>query len=387
MDFDFSIDQNVIRQSIKEFFEKEWSMERTREVMAETSSFDPKTWKKIAELGFSGMVIPDEYDGPEGGFLELAVLMEEIGKKTVPCPIFVTACQCVPALVAHGSDSQKRKFLPSIIEQGDIWSLGVTETRADFQPADIRLSAEAKGDEFVLNGTKTFVSFANAAKYLMVVGRTGNKGNPEDGITVFMVEATSPGIKIKDVPTPAPGVKCQVGFHDVKVPMENVLGELNHGWPIVDAIIEYGGLLKAAEMLGGIQGALDLAIKYARERIQFDRPIGSFQVIQHKLVEMMMEAEVLRNQVYEAAWNISEGTPSQLLNSMAKLKANLIYHRICFDAIGIFGAIGWTAEMDVSLYLLRSRDLENDCGGSDFHRERIAKALSVRIPDFIAMQQ
>ena len=134
------------------------------------------------------------------------------------------------------------------------------------------------------------------------------------------------------------------------------------------------------------RAALDMAVKYARDRIQFGRPIASFQVIQHKLVNMFTEMESLRNQVYEAAWNISAGIPCRALSSMAKVKANSVYHRVCFDAVVIHGDIGWTAEMDVSLYLLRSKDLENDCGGSDFHKERIARELEQRDPAFLMME-
>ena len=385
MDFAFSKDQNLIRQSAREFFEKECPMDRTRELMAAKKGYDPKTWKKMVQLGFVGLIIPEAYGGTEGEFLELAILMEEMGRNIVPSPYFSTVCLCAPAIREFGSDTQKKKILPQIAEKGHIWSLALNETRTNYEAADIRLSASAQGDAFTLDGTKLFVPYANAAKHLLVAARTKPQEAAEEGITLFMVEAKSPGIEIEEIPTAAPGVKCEVRFNNVSVSRENILGAIDRGWDVLEHIIQYGAVLKSAEMAGGTQAALDMAVKYAKERVQFNKPIGSFQVIQHKLVMMFTEMESLRNQVYEAAWNISAGTPRRALSSMAKVKANTVYHRVCFDAVVIHGAIGWTAEMDISLYLLRSKDLENDCGGSDFHKERIATELEQNDPEFLSL--
>jgi alkylation response protein AidB-like acyl-CoA dehydrogenase len=387
MDFEFSKDQNLIRQSAKEFFEKECPRDRTRELLADKKGYDPKMWKKMVQLGFAGLIIDERYGGTQGEFLELAILMEEMGRNIVPCPYFSTVCLCAPAIQQFGSDAHKKKFLPKIAEKGEIWSLALNEKRTNYEAEDIQLSAPVEKDAFILNGTKLFVPYANAAKHLLVAARTSPNETAQEGITVFMVDAKSPGIEIEEIPTAAPGVKCQVRFNSVGVSRENILGEIDRGWDVLEHIIQYGAVLKSAEMAGGTQAALDMAVKYARERIQFDKPIASFQVIQHKLVNMFSEMEGLRNQVYEAAWSISAGTPSRALSSMVKVKANSVYHRVCFDAVVIHGAIGWTAEMDVSLYLLRSKDLENDCGGSDFHKERIARELEQHDPAFLMMEE
>jgi len=386
MDFEFSKDQNLIRQSAREFFEKECPKDRTRELMADKKGYDPKMWKKMVQLGFVGLIISEEYGGTEGEYIELAIFMEEMGRNIVPSPFFSTVCLCAPAIQEFGSDTQKKKILPKIAEKGEIWSLALNETRTNYEATDIQLSASAGGDGFLLNGTKLFVPYANAAGHLLVPARTDTIEAAEDGITVFMVDAGIPGIEIEEIPTAAPGVKCEVRFNNVSVSGENILGGIGRGWDVLEHVIQYGAVLKSAEMAGGTQAALDMAVTYAKERIQFDRPIGSFQVIQHKLVLMFTEMESLRNQVYEAAWNISAGTPSRALSSMAKVKANTVYHRVCFDAVVIHGAIGWTAEMDISLYLLRSKDLENDCGGSDFHKERIARELEKSDPEFLMIE-
>ncbi len=244
--------------------------------------------------------------------------------------------------------------------------------------------AEKQGDGYVLNGTKLFVPYANSAKHLLVVGRTGS-GDSENGITLFMVDAKSDGIDIEEMPTAARDMKCAVQFKDVSVSKNNILGEVDNGWQIVDHLLQYGGVLKAAEMSGGTQAALDLAVKYSKERHQFGKPIGSFQALQHRMVQMLTEVDGLKFMVYEAAFNINDGISDKMLNSMAKIKANKAYHRVCFDASNIFGAIGWTEEMDISLYLLRTKANENDGGPTSIHEEIVAMELDNYEPEYLSM--
>ncbi len=385
MDFGFTKDQDLIRKSAREFFEKECPKEKVRELKEDKIGYDSKMWKKLAGLGYMGLVIPEEFNGTEGEFLDLMIFMEEMGRNIVPCPFFTTVCQCAPAIQEFGTKSQKKKILPKIAEKGEIWSYAVNEEKANYEASDIQLIATTEGDGFVLNGMKLFVPYANSAKKLLVVGRTRQSENPEDGITLFMVDAKSNGIEIEEIPTAARDMKCEVRFTNVKVAKDDVLGEVDGGWKIVDYVLQYGAVLKAAEMSGGVQAALEIATNYAKERYQFGKPIGSFQSLQHRLVNMLTEVDGLKNLVYEAAWNMSEGTPDRMLNSMVKVKANRAYHRVCYDAVYIHGAIGWTEEMDISLYLLRAKANENDCGGTDFHNERIAAELENYEPDFLAM--
>ncbi|MBW2366886.1 MAG: acyl-CoA/acyl-ACP dehydrogenase [Deltaproteobacteria bacterium] len=384
MNFELTEDQKIIQQIVQEFFQKEWSGDHTREIMADSKGYDPRLWKEMTELGYTRLIVPEIYEGTDGDFLELTLFMEEMGKHVVPSPFFTTACQCMPAILEYGSDAHKAAILPRIGAHGEIWSFALNEICADYDANDIQLTASEKANGFVLNGIKLFVPYANSADYLLVVARTEQiSTTAEEGISVFMVATNSDGIDIEEMPTAAPGVKCKVRFNDVAIPADAILGSLNRGWEIVEYILEHGAVLKAAEMAGGAQAALGLAVRYAKERIQFDRPIGSFQAIQHRLVNMLKEVESLRKQVYEAAWNISVGSPSRLLNASAKAMANEAYHRVCFDAVAIHGAIGWTREMDVSLYLLRSKDLENDCGGLDFHKEWIAAELEKKDLKFL----
>ncbi len=385
MDLTFTKDQELIRKSAREFFEKECPKDKVRELKQDPIGYDPKMWKKMVQLGYVGLVIPEEYGGTEGEFWDLLIFMEEMGRNIVPSPYFSTTVLCSLPILKFGTDSQKEQILPKIAEKGEIWALAQIEPSGDCEVSGIELSAALDGGDYVLNGTKSFVSYANAAKKLLVVARTVKDDDPEQGITVFIVDAKAKGIEIDVIPTAAGDMRCEIHFDNVKVPKEDILGTPDTGWHIVDYIQQYAAILKAAEMSGGAEAVLDIAIKYAKERHQFDKPIGSFQAIQFRLVELLTHVEGLKNLVYEAGWKINSGTPSRKLNSMAKAKANSVYHMVCYHGMVIHGAIGWTEEMDIGLYHLRTRSLEFDGNGTDFHNEMITCELEKETPDFMTL--
>ncbi|MCP4754582.1 MAG: acyl-CoA/acyl-ACP dehydrogenase [Proteobacteria bacterium] len=385
MDFALAKDQEMIRKSAKEFFEKECPKDKVRELKENVNGYDKKTWKKMANLGYLGLVIPEEFGGMEGEFLELMIFMEEMGRNIFPSPFLATVVQASMPILEFGSSEQKSRILPKIAEKGEIWTLAQAEQAANNEPSDVNLEAALNGDEYVLNGTKLFVPYANVAKHILVVARTARTADEKEGITVFLVDAGSKGIEVEIIPTTARDCRCEVRFDNVKVPQANILGEKDQGWKIADYILQNSAVAKAAEMSGGAQAVLEIATAYAKERKQFDKPIGSFQAIQHQLVDLMTEVEGLKYLVHETAWKTSSGSPSRMLNSMAKAKANTVYHRVCYYGIVIHGAIGWTEEMDIGLYHLRTRASEFEGGNSDLHREKIAAELETYEPDFMKM--
>lgn len=373
MDFGFSKDRKMIQKSVKEFLEKECPKEKVRELEEDDTGFDSEMWEKMAELGWMGIVFPEEYDGTEGDIIDLMLMIEEMGKALLPSPFFPTIALCSLPILEFGNSEQRKDFLPQIANGNAIFTLALTEPSATFEASGVKLSATSDGDWYVLSGTKLFVPYANVADYLLVVARTS--GENEDGITVFIVNAKSPGVKVEVIPTTAHDKQCEVIFEDVRIPKENVLGEVDKGWDVVNYILQRGGVLKCAEMLGAAQAALDISTEYAKQRIQFKRPIGSFQAIQHKLADMLTDVEGLRYLVYSAAWNICDGSPSDLQISMAKVKANEVYQKIGIESIKIHGAIGFTREQDIGLYHLRTKASGFCMGDSDFHRERVAIEL------------
>jgi alkylation response protein AidB-like acyl-CoA dehydrogenase len=382
MDFALTKDQELIQQSAREFFKKECPKDKVRELKQGDKGYDPRVWKKMVRLGYTGLILPERYGGAEGDFIELMVLIEEIGRNIVPGPFFTTVVQCAAPILEFGSDKQKAAYLPGIAEKGEIWSFVMDEAAADCRATDIHLEASRQGAEYILNGKKLFIPYANSAKYYLVVARSQRRGEPEKGISVFIVDADASGIATEPIPTAAHDLRCEVRFDNVHIPAENLLGKPNCGWLIVDYILQRSAVLKAAEMSGGCQAVLELTLKYARERKQFNKQIGSFQAIQHRLVDLQTQVEGLKYLVHEAAWNVNHGFQSRMLCSMSKAMANTVYHRICYHGIVMHGAIGWTEEMDIGLYHVRTRSLASDAGGTGFHLDQIATALDDYQPEF-----
>ncbi len=369
MDLGFSKDQKMIRTSVREFLEMECPSDKVRELEEDEKGYDPGMWQMMAELGWMGIILPEEYNGTEGDFIDLMIVIEEMGRKLLPSPFFSTIALCSLPLMEYGNSEQKERFLPGIAAGEQIWTLALTESSATYRPSDIKLNATLEGEEYLLSGTKVFVPYAHVADYLLVITKD------EDGFTMFIVDTKTQGMKTEVIPTTAHDKQCEVTFDDVKVPARNILGEAGRGWDIVSFILQRGTVLKCAEMVGGAQAALEITNDYAKKRIQFDRPIGSFQAVQHKLAEMFIDVEGLRYLIYEAACGISNRSPSDLLISIAKAKANEVYQRTCIESIKVHGAIGFTREQDIGLYHLRTKAWEFALGDSNFHRDRIAAEL------------
>jgi alkylation response protein AidB-like acyl-CoA dehydrogenase len=377
MNFDFTKDQKLLRTSAREFIEKECPKDKVRELKSDNKGYDPKTWKKMVELGFTGLAIPEEYAGMGGTYIELMILMEEIGRNIMPSPYYATVALCAMPIAKFGSDEQKEKYLPGIAENGKIWSMAMAESSTEHMPDNIVLEAVEDGDEYWLTGTKLFVPYADAADYFLVFART------PDGITAFIVDSEDSGIEIEVIPTTAHDRQCEVRFNDVQVMESDILGKLGEGWEIIEYLLIHAAVLKSAEISGAAQAVLDITIKYARERIQFGKPIGSFQAVQHRLADHLAEVDGLRSLVYQAGWKADIDEPSQKLASMAKAKANKVIHRVCHEGIVIHGAIGWTEEMDIGLYHIRNKALCFEMGGTYLHLERVAQELENETPPFL----
>jgi acyl-CoA dehydrogenase len=389
MDFAFAKEHEMIKNSVREFFNKTCPTDLVRELKDNDKGYDPRMWKKMVQLGYLGLVIPEEYGGLEGDFLELMIFMEEAGRKIVPSPFFSTVVQCGLPLTDFGSKSQKEAFLPGIAEQGDVWSLAHTEVTASEKISDIKLVAKKEGgdSDYILNGTKLFVSYANSARYFLVSALTQPENETEGSISLFIIDADSEGIHLEEMPTTAHDKRFEVTFTKTRVSADRILGGLNQGWRVLEKTGQYAAILKAAEMAGGAAAALQLTVNYTKERKQFDKPIGSFQAIQHRLADLLTQTEGLKYLVYRAAWLISEGSPSDFYISAAKAKANSVYHNVCHQGIIMHGAIGWTEEMDIGLYHIRTRAHTSDGGSSKLHQQKIATILQNHRPDFITLYQ
>jgi len=377
MDLGFSEEQEMLRTSTRDFLTNECPKDLVRQMAEDEKGYTPELWRKMAELGWMGLAFPEEYDGMGMTFFDLIILFEEMGRACLPGPFFSTVVLGGLTILDAGTEEQKKEFLNKIANGDLIITLALTEPSARYDPASITVKATPDGDDYVISGTKLFVPDANVADYLVCVTRTKDGASPEDGITLFIVDAKSPGIATTLLKTIAGDKLCEVVFDNVRVPKKNMLGELDKGWPVMERILEKATVALCAQMVGGAEATLEMSVQYAKDRIQFGRPIGSFQAIQHHCANMVTDVDGSKYIMYEAAWKVGEGLPAIMEVSMAKAWVTEAYQRVTLLGHQIHGGIGFTEEHDMPLYFKRAKAAEATFGDADWHRETVARELGL----------
>jgi alkylation response protein AidB-like acyl-CoA dehydrogenase len=337
--------------------------------------YSPEVWSKMAGLGWQGLIIPESYGGSDFGFLDLVVLLEEFGRALVPGP-FIPTVLATLAILEGGSEDQKKQYLPKIASGEQIGTLAVTEPSARWDAEGIQLKAEKSGDGYTLNGTKLFIPDAHVSDFMVVAARTGGSG--ESGITLFVVDTKSAGITTTVLKTIASDKQCEVKFQNVKVPASAVLGAEGQGWKTLEQVQLKATVAECAYLVGLAQMDFEISVNYAKERVQFGRPIGSFQAIQHKCADMVTDVDGARFITYRAAWSVAEGEPDAALNvHMAKAWCSDATRRVVAHGQQIHGGIGFTKDYKIQLFFRRQKRSELMWGDGDFHREAVAEALSI----------
>ncbi|MBI2865843.1 MAG: acyl-CoA/acyl-ACP dehydrogenase [Chloroflexi bacterium] len=380
MDLGFTEEQEMLRKSTRDFLEKECPKKLVRDMEEHPTGHSPELWSKMANLGWLGLPFPEGYDGMGYGFLDLCVLLEEMGRALLPGPFFSTVVLAGQAILESGSEEQKRELLPKIANGELVMALAWTEPAASYAPSGIRLKAQAQGDSYILNGTKLFIHDAHAAGLLLVAARTGGTPRSAEGITLFLVDGRSPGTKTTPLATIASDKQCEVSFRGVAVPRGNILGgpsQEGKGWPVLEKLWLRGAVAECARMLGGAQWVLETTVQYAKERVQFGRPIGSFQAIQHYCANMAIDVDGARYITYEAAWAIDKGLPAVMAAARAKAWVSEAYRRTCATAHQVHGAIGFTKDHDLQLYTRRAKAAEVRFGDTEHFREVVAQQLGL----------
>ena len=380
MDLDFSQEQVMFRTTCRDFLSKECPSTLVQELERSEEGYSPELWRKIADLGWLGLTFPERYGGLGGDSLDLAILYDEMGRANFPSPHLATVVLGGHTILECGSEEQKQELLPKIACGELLLSLAFTEPGFGYEPMAIATKAAAQGEEFVLNGTKLFVPNANVADYLICVARTGDGGKTEEGITLFLVDAHAPGIictPLKTISEIGHEKQCEVIFQDVRVPKENILGELGQGWAPLVKILNQATVAVCAEMVGGAQAVLEMSVEYSKERVAFGRPIGSFQALQHKMADMLVEVDGAWLLTYQAACMISEQIPCAKQVAMAKAWTSNAYRRVTAEAIQIHGAYGFCNEVDTTLYYRRAKAGEFALGDPRFHRNLVASEMGL----------
>jgi alkylation response protein AidB-like acyl-CoA dehydrogenase len=377
LDFELNEDQRILQKSARDFLKKECPRDLVRILADADPGHSTELWEKMAALGWMGLLVPEEYDGIGWSFVEQAVLLEEMGYALCPAPFISTTILGAQTLVMAGNEEQKRDILPNVVAGDLILTMALTESDGGCEPSALNLMAVQKGDEWVLNGIKLFVPDALAADYILCVARTGDDSTPEKGLTLFLVKTKTKGVNVTPLKTISKDKQYEISFSNVCLKPESIIGHVDGAWPAIKAIINMEGLARAAETVGVMRAVLEMTVAYAKERVQFGRPIGSFQAIQHYLADMWVDTLGARSLVMRAAWKLATGRPSDEATGMAKVMVGKAGRKATTTAHRIFGAIGFTMEHDLHLY--HRRALANDpiLGNSDFHYEQIAGGLGL----------
>ena len=379
MNFGFSEEQEMLRDATRRFLDNECPTSFVRKMMEDDSAHATEMWKKVAEQGWPAILIDEAHGGVGGSFLDMVVILEEMGRSLLPGPFLATALLGTPAIIAGGSDEQKRSILPGVVAGETTLTLALAEQSGRYDAGGVSLAATAKGEDFSLSGEKFFVPDAHVADQIVVVARTGQGSTAEDGISVFVVDAKAPGVTITQLKTvDMTRRQCHVAFQDVAVSGAQVLGGVGAGWPIVQRTLDQAMAGLCAEMVGTGQQALDMAVAYAKERVQFGKPIGSFQAVKHKCVDMMVQVENARSLTYYAAWTVEENVPeARQAVPMAKAYCSDMCKTVTSEAIQVHGGIGFTWEHDMHLFYRRGLASEAAFGSAPVHREVVAQELNL----------
>jgi len=354
MEFTFTEEQELLRQTIRKFIEKECPREYQRE-LDEKEEFPHDLWDKLAELGMLGLIIDEQYGGMGGSVVDMALAVEEIGKGMFVLGDTFMQFNCFgpTTLKFFGSEKQKSEYLPKLARGEIKICLGVTENHSGTDALALKTKAVEKGDHYVINGHKMFTTGAHVSDYIMLMTRTSEEPKKKSyGISVFLVDLKTNGVtiqRLKKIGIKALGT-CQLFFDDVMVPKENLVGEKDRGWYHILDTLNNERIVIAALCVGGAQAALDDSVQYAKERIVFGKPIGQYQAIQHYVADMFTKIELARLMTYKAAWLQSNGLPCHIESNMAKLAASEAALYASSKGMQIMAGYGYMMEYDMQRY-------------------------------------
>ena len=367
-------EQRLLQDTAKDFLSKQSPVESLRKLRDDHDSlgYSADLWQQMAEMGWASIILPEAYGGLDFGFLGLGVVLEESGRTLTASPLIASAVVGASALLLGGSDQQKQTLLPGIAA-GELTVALALEESHHHQPTQIATSAVSQGENFILNGAKCFVLDGHSADKLIVVARTsGDKGDSE-GLTLFLVDRSSKGVKCQRTTMVDSRNAANITLENLLVPAANVLGEVNQGWGTLEAVLDRGRVAMSAEMMGCALEAFDRTVAYLKEREQFGALIGSFQALQHRAAHMQSEIELCRSVLLQALSTVDDAPEElPLLASLTKSKLNDLVKLVTNEAVQMHGGIGVTDELEIGFFLKRARVAMQIFGDTGFHKDRFA---------------
>ena len=371
MNFAFSEEQEELRKTVRAFLESKSPETAVREQMETENGFDPAVWSQMGEqMGLQGLSIPEEFGGSGFSFIELGVVLEEMGRALLCAPFFSSVVLAANALLLSGDDAAKKKYLPGIAAGETIATLATTEPSGKWDEKGITTKAEGSGNDWKITGSKMFVIDGATASLIIVGARTSK------GVSLFAVDGDAKGLTRTSLST-MDQTRKQAKLEFNATPA-TLIGTDGKGWDVLSQVFDLAAVALAAEQVGGAQKVLEMAVEYAKVRVQFGRPIGSFQAIKHKCADMLLEVESAKSAAYYGMWCAAEMNEELAsVASLAKAYCSEAYFHAAAENIQIHGGIGFTWEHPAHLYFKRAKSSELLFGGPTYHRELLAQRIGI----------
>lgn len=381
MDFNFTEEQTMIRDSLSRLLREQYDFDTRSEVIAGEAGWRPEMWATFAELGLNMAPFNEEDGGLGGGPIDAMVVMEEFGKGLVVEPYLPSVVCAGTALAKGGSAAQKEEFLAGIMSGEAIFAYAWAEPRGRYNPAHLETTAKSEGGDYVLNGQKAVVIGAPWATHLIVTARTGGGATDSEGVSMFIVAKDAEGVSTRDYPTVDGRRASEVYFENVKVPADHRIGEDGGALDLIELVNDHAIAALCAEACGAIGVAHAQTVEYAKQRKQFGTPIGKFQVLQHRMVDMFMEHEQSISMTYMATLKLDEPKAErQKAASAAKVRIGQASRFVGQEAVQIHGGMGVTDELAVGHYFKRLTMITNEFGGVDHHMRRFTDLTQAELP-------
>ncbi|GIW09174.1 MAG: acyl-CoA dehydrogenase [Dehalococcoidia bacterium] len=373
MDLGPSETQQVLKRTAREFLQSVCSPAIVRQMEEDRIGFDPAVWKRICtEMGWTGLLVPEEYGGQGGDVSDMAVLFEEVGRALLPGPLFASGVEGALALLALGSEEQKRALLPQLVSGEKIIVLAVTEPSGSYEGWGVETRAERSNGRWTLRGTKLYIPYAHVADRLIVAAR---HGEGDDAIAFFLVDPKAPGVRVTILDTIGRDWQFIVRLEGVEA--EELLGPERGAWAIYHRqVFPQAAVIHSAACIGGAERCLELAVEYSKQRVQFGRPIGSFQALQHKMARVVTEVTGAQLCVYEAAYKLAQGEEATLEVAIAKAAASEAYTNAAIEGCHIHGGAGFVRGSEMELYYRKAKGAEVIFGHPRWHKQRVTAVLA-----------
>lgn len=375
LDLTLSESEQMLKKTALDFMHRD-APKGVVQVLQETDTgYTEELWKTVVEMGWLGIIIPEEYGGTGSTLTSAGVLFEALGSGPLPGPYFSSAILGSQIIMEAGSEEQKKQILPAVANGEQILTLALTEPEYTWEPRGVNTTATSKNGDFVLDGVKLFTFDAAAATHFIVVARTGKQSDPAKGISLFLVDSQSDGVSVRRVPGFLAGRSFEVKLDSVRVPKSAMLGDKNGGWAPLRRAIDRSIPVLCAYKVGGSQAVFDMTLEYSRIRVQFGQPIGRFQRIQDMIIDQITHVDAARWTTYECLWRLDAQRPAAENIHLTKAVTSEAYWQVVTLAHQVISGISYSREHPVSFHTRASRHLYNFLGEPAYHRQKIGEFL------------